>query len=160
MNNTFNFTQINIKKLPVPKKGREYYKDEKEKGLSLYITATGTITFFVRKRIHGKDERIILGNFPDLSIEKARKDALKAKATIADGKNPNDEKQKLRQDITFGEMFNQFMERYSKKFKRSWKYDEREVNKFLSHWFNKKASQISKQEIQCLHETIYNENGF
>lgn len=56
-------------------------------------------------------------------------------------------------------MFNQFMERYSKKFKRSWKYDEREVNKFLPHWFNKKASQISKQEIQCLHETIYNENG-
>ncbi len=92
-------------------------------------------------------------------MENARKDALKAKAAVAGGKNPNAEKQKLRQDITFGEMFNQFMERYSKKFKRSWEYDEREVNKFLSHWFKKKASQISKQEIQRLHEAIHNENG-
>lgn len=159
MNNTFNFTQALIKKLPIPSKGREYYKDEKEKGLSLYITPTGNVTFFVRKRIHGKDERIILGNFPELTVEDARKEALKAKASVAGGKNPNQEKQKLRWDISFGEMFNQFMERYSKKFKRSWKYDEREVNKFLSHWFSKKASQISKQEIQRIHDKIYSKNG-
>lgn len=159
MKNTFNFTEAAIKKLPLPKSSRQYYKDGKEKGLSLYITATGNITFFVRKRVHGKDERIILGNFPDLKVEQARKNALKTKATIADGKNPNEEKQKLSQDITFGEMFNQFMERYSKKFKRSWKYDEREVNKFLSHWFKKKSMQISNQEIRRLHESIYSENG-
>lgn len=125
----------------------------------LYVTSTGTITFFVRKRIHGKDERIILGNFPDMTVENARKEALKAKAEVADGKNPNEEKQRLRQDITFGEMFTQFMERYSKPFKRSWQYDEREINKFLPHWFKKKASLISKQEIQRLHESIHNNNG-
>ena len=50
-------------------------------------------------------------------------------------------------------------ERYSKIFKKSWQYDEREVNKFLQHWFKKKASQISKHEIQQLHEKIRNDNG-
>ena len=50
-------------------------------------------------------------------------------------------------------------ERYSKPFKRSWKYDEREVTKFLSHRFKAKAAQISKQEVQRLHEQICNENG-
>ncbi|MDF3048259.1 MAG: site-specific integrase [Candidatus Midichloriaceae bacterium] len=154
-----NFTKGSISSLPVPEKGRSYYKDTKEKGLSLYITSTGLVTFFIRKRVHGKDERIILGNFPEMSVENARKNALKAKALVAEGENPNEEKKRVKLEITFAEMFNQFMERYSKPFKRSWKYDEREVNKFLSHWFLRKASQISKQEIQRLHEQICTQNG-
>jgi integrase len=56
-------------------------------------------------------------------------------------------------------MFQEFMERYSKKHKRSWQYDEREINKFLPHWFKRKASTISKQEIQILHERVRDENG-
>ena len=51
------------------------------------------------------------------------------------------------------------MERYSKKHKRSWKYDEREVNKFLPHWFKRKISTITNQEIRLLHEKVGNENG-
>ena len=51
------------------------------------------------------------------------------------------------------------MERYSKKHKRSWQYDEREVNKYLSHWFKLKASKITKQEIQRFHEKVGDNNG-
>ena len=144
------------------KKGGVYdtYKDTQERGLILIVSNGGSKTFYLYRKINGKPERIKLGAFPDMSIENARDAAMAAKKTIVvDKKNPNEEKKKVNAEITFGEMFNQFMERYSKKFKRSWKYDEREVNKFLSHWFNKKASQISKQEMQRLHETIYNENG-
>ncbi len=147
---------------PEGKKGGVYdtYKDTKEKGLILLVGNGGSKTFYLYRKINGKPERIKLGAFPDMSVENARNAAMEAKKTIVvDKKNPNEEKKKVNTEITFGEMFNQFMERYSKKFKRSWQYDEREVNKFLSHWFNKKASQISKQEIQRLHETIYNVNG-
>jgi integrase len=159
MDKYINFTKTTIKALPIPKSGRESYKDTKEKGLSLYITSTGHITFFIRKRVRGKDERIILGSFSEISVEKARAEALKMRAQVADGKSPNEEKQKIKAEITFGEMFIQFMERYSKKHKKSWQYDEREVNKFLSHWFKRKASSISRQEIQLLHENIREENG-
>ena len=85
MKNLFNFTKANIQSLPIPKTGKVSYKDEKEKGLSLYITSTGVISFFVRKRVHSRDERIILGNFPDMSVENARKNALKIKSQIAEG---------------------------------------------------------------------------
>ena len=159
MKNLFNFTKTNIQSLPIPKSGKVSYKDEKEKGLSLYITSTGIISFFVRKRIQGKDERIIIGSFPDMSVENARKHALKIKAQIAEGCDPNENKKKMKAEITFHEMFIQFMDRYSKVFKKSWQYDEREVNKFLQHWFKRKASQISKQEVQQLHEKIHNDNG-
>ena len=154
-----NFTKSTIEKLPTPKKGLSYYKDSKEKGLSLYITANGVITFFVRKRINGRDERIIIGNFPEMSLENARKQALIIKSEAAQGINPNQEKNNLKQEITFGDLFSEYMERYSKKYKRSWKYDEREINKFLPHWFKRKISTIANQEIRILHEKISDENG-
>jgi len=155
----FNFTKSSITKLPTPEKGMVTYKDTKEKGLSLYVTASGAITFFIRKRINGHDERIILGAFPETSVENARKKALRAKAAIADGKHPNHEKNKMKSEKTFGALFDEYMTRYSKKQKRSWLYDEREVNKFLSHWFKRKISSITKFEVMDLHEKIGDQNG-
>ena len=155
----FTFTKLSIQKLPSPSKGLVTYHDSKEQGLSLYVTAKGAITFFVRKRISGKDERVLLGAFPTITVENARKLALKAKSEVAQGINPNCKRQKLRQEISFKELFHEYMERYSKKYKRSWIYDEREVNKFLSHWFQRKISTINKQDIQTLHEKIKEENG-
>ncbi len=157
--NKFNFTKTSIIRLPVPKKGNAIYKDTKERGLCLYITATGVITFFIRKRIHGKDERIILGSFPDISVENARKKALQAKAKIAEGIHPLEHKHKLRDETTFKELFDSYMKRYSKPHKKSWQYDEREVNKFLSHWFNKKISTINQNDIRIIHEKLRDENG-
>lgn len=156
---TINFTKAEINKLPTPNKGLFYYKDTKEKGLSLYITANRIITFFIRKRIKGKDERILIGNFPEITVENARKEARIIKGQVAQGINPNSKKDEIRQEMTFAELFSQFMERYSKKEKKSWKYDEREVNKFLSHWFKRKISTITNQEIRLLHEKIRDENG-
>lgn len=159
MKTQFNFTKSDIQKLKAPASGATTYRDTKEKGLSLHITAKGVITFFVRKRINGRDDRIFLGSFPAITVEQARKAALKVKSEVAQGKDPNERKNILRHEITFEELFLEYMERYSKKHKRSWLYDEREVNKFLSHWFKRKISTISKQEIQHLHERIHDENG-
>jgi integrase len=167
MTKNLNFTKTALLAIKPPlkpenKKGGVYdtYKDTKEKGLVLLVSNGGSKTFYLYRKINGRPERIKLGAFPDMSVENARDASMVAKKTIiVDKKNPNEEKKKVKTEVTFGEMFHQFMERYSKKNKRSWKYDEREVNKFLSHWFKKKASQISKQEIQRLHENICSENG-
>jgi integrase len=154
-----NFTKQFFIKYASPEKGRLYFHDTQEKGLSAYLTSNGVISFFIRKRIHGKDERIHLGHFPELSIENARKKALSAKADVARGIDPNEEKKRLKQEITFGTMFREFMERYSKKFKKSWIYDEREINRFMASFFSRKACQITKIEIQALHEKIRDESG-
>jgi len=154
-----NFTKTVIEKLPIPKSGLSYYKDDKEKGLSLYITSNGIITFFVRKRINGRDARVMIGKFPEISIENARKQALKIKSEVAQGINPNQEKDKLRQEITFGELFEQFMERYSKKYKITWEQDVREISRFTQHWYKKKISVITAQDIKILHEKVGGDNG-
>ena len=92
MAQTLNFTKQSLGGLPLPQRGRSYCQDSKEKGLALYITSNGVITFFVRKRVNGRDERIVLGRFPDLSIENARKQALKVKSDVALGIDPSQEK--------------------------------------------------------------------
>ncbi len=155
-----NFTKAALSKAPPPGKGqRDYYYDEREKGLVMALTATGNRSFYLYKRVDGRPERIYLGKFPDLSVENARKLAAEAKGKIASGKNPQKEKRAIRDEMTFAALFTEYMEKYSKVHKRSWAYDEREVNKFLSHWFKRKISSIAKNEVERLHAKTGKENG-
>lgn len=156
----FNFTKQSLQNLLPPDKGATTFLDTKEKGLSVKITSRGTVTFFVRKRVNGRDERLIIGSFPEITIEQARKHAASLKGVLASGKDPIAEKRKnVKNQLTFGQHFHDYLERYSKIHKKSWKYDEREVNKFLTHWFKRKLSDIRRDEIQLLHEKIFKENG-
>lgn len=155
-----NFTKAALAKAPNAAKGRkDYYYDEREKGLVLAVTGAGTKSFYLYKRIEGRPERVLLGRFPDISIENARKMAAAAKGEIASGKNPQAERRALRAETTFGELFIEYLEKHSKVHKRSWLYDEREVTKFLSHWFKRKISSIDRPEVEKLHAKIGKENG-
>ena len=155
-----NFTKKSIDALPFPPKDKRYYfYDTKVQGLELMITHQGTKSFKVYRKVGSAPVRVSLGKYPQITVEEARRSAQTVIAEMISGKNPNQEKKKVRQEITFGEMFLTFMERYSKLEKKSWKYDEREINKFLPHWFNRKSSSITKQEVQLLHERIWRENG-
>lgn len=159
-NEMVNFTKKVLGDLPAPPKGKRHsFKDEKVKGLIIRVTANGQKTFQLYQKHQGRPLRVTLGTFPDMSIENARKEATKAKGALAGGTNPNVEKNRLRQEITLKELFDLYMERYSKVEKKSWEYDEREINKFLSQWFNRKISDISKYEIKSLHLKMRENNG-
>ena len=72
----FNFIKRKIDELPVPTTGkRAYYFDTQIQRLQLQVTSSGVKTFFVRKKIGGRSERILIGHHPDLSIEQVRKKA-------------------------------------------------------------------------------------
>ena len=150
-NDSFNFTKAALNALPLPPDGtRASFKDTRVKGLIVRVTANGKKTFQLYQKHQGRPVRVTLGPFPDLTIENARKEATKAKGALAAGENHNVEKNRLRKEITLGQLFDLYMERYSKIEKKSWQYDEREITKFLSHWFNRKISDISKYEIKTL----------
>ena len=155
-----NFTKKSIDALLLPPKDKRYYLyDTKVQGLELMITHQGSKSFKVYRKVGATPVRVSLGKYPQMTVEEARRSAQIVIAEMISGKNPNQEKKKVRKEITFGDMFSTFMERYSKIEKKSWKYDEREINKFLPHWFNRKSSSITKQEVQLLHERIWRENG-
>lgn len=159
-NKTFKFTKSSISNLPLPPKGKRIFVNDSEvKGLTLMLTSTGHKSFYLRKNINKVKERILIGKYPDLPLEEARKITIQKLSLIAQGVDLIAEKRRKRNEMTLGDLYEEYMERYSKPNKKSWIYDQREITKYLSHWFNRKLSAITKSEIRHLHETIYKKNG-
>ncbi len=157
---SFNFTKKALDTIVIPETGKRFYfYDTKVRGLELMITEQGSKSFKVYRKCNGKPVRVTLGKYPEMSLENARNEAQRVITEMINGKNRNEEKKKIRAETTFGEAFEIFMERYSKIYKKSWKRDESEVNRFLNHWFKKKLSDISKQDVQYIHEAIRKESG-
>jgi len=156
----FNFTMKVLDALPLPESGKRLYVyDAKVRGLELMVTAQGSKSFKVYRKLNDKPVRITLGRYPEMSIDVARKEAQNTLASMNAGKNPNSEKRKVRTETTFGEMFQVFLERHSKRHKKTWATDERDIPRFVGHWFGRKLSAISKQDVQALHEKMGQENG-
>ena len=153
-----NFTKTVIDNLmPTPKRYKIY--DVTVPKLAIIVTEKGTKSFVVIKRTATEPIKVTIGHYPDVTIQQARTQAIFILKEIAEGKNPNEKKRKFRQEMTLKELFDMFMERYSKRVKKSWKYDEREIPKHLGCWFNRKISTITKSQVQKLHEKISIENG-
>ncbi len=147
------FTKAAIERLPIPTdRDRELYKDDEITSLEVAVFKSGKKTFYVYKRIGSKPSRIKLGAFPDTTVDNARRLAQTKLGEIAQGIDPNDTKRQLRQQITFGQLFDIFMEKHSKIHKKSFKNDVSMYNCHLKAKFgNTKISEITSEKIRNFH---------
>ncbi len=151
----FNFTKAAIEALPIPEKGWTYYYDLKVQGLGIGVGSTGKRSFVLYRKIHGKPERITLGRYPDLTIEQARGKASEINADIAGGLNPNEVKRGRKAELTFAELFTEYLERHSKPNKKTWAEDESQFKTYLAKPLgNKKLSAIDRSSIAIIHSNI------
>ena len=155
----FNFTKKSIDALAVPQTGTITYHDINKHGLKLLVRPSGIKTFVLYRKIKGRPERITIGRYPDIAIEQARKQADVLNAKIANGINPNEERRAIRNEMTLKELFDQYLERYAKEYKKSWKEDIGQFNRYLASWSSKKLSSFRNSQIQKLHSIIGKENG-
>jgi hypothetical protein len=137
--NAFNFTKVAIDSIKLPSKMTSYH-DTKENGLVIMVLPSGVKTFYLYKKVENKPIRMKIGRYPDLSIENARKEAQKLKSDIALGKNPQTEKKKFVNVNTFEDLFKMYIERYAKIHKKTWKYDEKEINRLCVPIMNLKKA--------------------
>lgn len=72
MAHQFFFSPHILDNLPIPVSGFDVVQDTGEPRLRMYITSRGVKSFFVRKRINGRDRRVIIGKYPDVEIFAAR----------------------------------------------------------------------------------------
>ncbi len=158
--NTINFTKAKIDGLPLPDKGkRDTYKDAKAEGLQLRVASSGAKTFSVYRWVKSdqKPERITLGRYPALSIEKARQQAAGINAAIAEGRNPNEPVRDGRNEMTLQELFNLYLERWARPNKKTWREDVSQFEQYCKRQSNlskQKLSRISKGQIASLHAEI------
>jgi integrase len=62
--------------------------DEKVTGFGIRVSHTGTISFFVRYRVFGKNRRYTIGKYPQISLSDARREALDIKRKAMDDIDP------------------------------------------------------------------------
>ena len=77
------------------------YFDNNQTGLHLHVRESGSKAWVQRARINKKYVDLGLGNYPAVSLQKARQFALKNKSLIIEGKDPRSEKTKHADIPTF-----------------------------------------------------------
>lgn len=79
------------------------------RGLGLDVTLTGKKTFRYEQKVRGRNVKVTLGTFPELTVEQARELARAKAHEIAQGINPNQEKRKKRNGQRFDELFEHYL---------------------------------------------------
>ncbi len=156
--NKINFTKSNILNLPLPEVGKiNYFYDVQVNGLGIMIFASNTKTFFLYKRINGRPDKIKLGRFPEMSVEQARKETYALINKISDGVDPKQEK--INAEMSFSEVFYEYMEKHSKPHKKTWKEDLDKYRLYLSLLAKRKISLILKSDILDLQAQLAKKSG-
>ena len=140
-----------------PTADRQEYPDKD--GLALRVTASGAKSWTLRYRVgggrRGRRQRLTLGTYPNVSLEKARKAARKALGQVeAQGIDPAAVKHAARRGETFGELATEYLTKHAKKKKRSWRQDEWLIDGRLAKWKPLKVREITRRDVRELVETI------
>ena len=140
-----------------PKTSR--YEVQETGGLGLRVTPSGTKTFFYRYHYLGRPRRMTLGVFPDVQLKPARDKHGDAKKLLGKGIDPGEhaiqERKREYAAETVKDLVNEYIEKWAKVHKRSWKEDERVLNKeVIPQWGNKKAMTITRRDVISLLDQI------
>ncbi len=150
------FTTDRLLKLKPPAAGRQYHYDAKTAGLAVCVTDAGTRTFYLYRWSVTRQApmRVRLGKFPDLSIDDARKAASGLVGEDANGVDLVAERRAKRQEHTLKELWEGWLEVHAKPRKRTWKDDERQWDKYLVDFHNRRLSSLRTGEIAKWHAKL------
>lgn len=154
------FTKAAIESLPLPEKGKQAaYYDSKSRGLCVIISNSGVKSYYVLRKFKGKPERKLIGRFPDTTVSMARQRAGEINALFDSGLNPNDVVRRERGELTLDQLQERYMAIQARPRNRRPEKQAYHYRLYLSHWGNRKLSDISKIDVQLLHGKIAEERG-
>lgn len=158
MSDRFNFTDNRLSKLPPPVgKARSYCYDSQVPCLRLQVTANGakSFQFQMRSKKLGRVVTRSLGQYPALGVQKAREEALRLQADIADGIDIEDRARLAKQEPILDDVFASWMEIYAKPHKRSWGEDASRYDLYLRKPLGRKQiSWITTERVREWHQAI------
>lgn len=150
MAHQFFFNPYILDNLNAPTRGFDVVQDLSEPRLRLYITSRGVKTFFTRKRINGRDRRVIIGKYPDMDIEEARS----AVATVLE--NATQKVSIKRKKILFRDFIQIYLKNRVRRSVGSYDKLVRSINRHLVPLFDKNISEINADDVR---DVIANING-
>jgi integrase len=152
-----NLTAHWVAKAPSPLVGRVDYFDQRTSGLGLRVSPRGGKIWFVMYRVKGdpKKRRLTLDGYPALTLADARERAQEVRLAASRGQDPAAEKQELKAAATFATLATEYLDKHAKRKKRSWKEDERAINRELVPvWGRRKVHDIRRKDVLDLLDRI------
>lgn len=148
-------------------KNKEYSLHDGD-GLYLLVRPSGTKTwqFKYKNKSTNKVTKLTIGIYPDLSLSKAREQRAKNRRDLAEGKDPKQQKEMLRQREnnyhSLESMTRNWLEAYALRKPLSEDTKHKRLRKFENHLFpkfkNKAIDQIGLNELKNTLNTIYKDS--
>lgn len=154
------FSKTAIQQLPPPESGRRLtVYDSKVSSLAIRVTHKGAKTFYVVKRAGASMAWLKLGTFPDMTVEQARHKAYEALAAFSSGANPAAAKRALRQEPTFAEVFETFLQEKRKRdgsalSEKTKRHYTDCLNLYLAPLAKSRISKISRDDVRAIHRKV------
>jgi integrase len=151
------------------------FQQRESDGFGIRVLPSGVKIFIFVYTVAAKRRQMNLGDYPDISLAKARERASEARLALKNGKDPQEigiewhsnpvrerrealqREEEDRRNPTVRQLAHEYMERHAKIIKResSWIEDERLLNKdVLPIWGDRKANEIKKRDVMRLLESV------
>lgn len=123
--------------------------DSRQHGLALQIQPTGHKAWKVIYSHRGRPRWYHLGNADAINVSGARKLAARIMFQVAEGKDPQAERQAHRSKGTFEELIDRYVE-YAKRKNKSWQQADKLVRKhLLPRWAKLNATAITRSDVKA-----------
>ncbi|MCH7729413.1 MAG: integrase family protein [Planctomycetes bacterium] len=153
-------TKLHVERLRAPTKAQRFLRDTELKGFILRVTPGGAKSFCLEKRIKGRSVRKTIGRYPDMSVEKARRQAHIWLGLLAEGKNPfKEDDDRAREKLTLRYVFKEYLDaRKTLKPKTIEEYQQM-IDRAFRDWHNRSLTEITKAMVQQRHLWLGRRNG-
>lgn len=152
--NILHFNKSTLNNLPIPDKdsGRPIYYDSVVGGLGIRVTHNAIKTFVVPKR----STTFTLGRYPEMTIDIARKEALKILSQVSEGINPNKRnKDNAVRKITLSQVVSDYMRSRGTNLKENTKKGYMSAfNNYLIDWGDLPIIEIKRNMVEKKHRDI------
>jgi len=152
------FTDRAIKSLKVGTERRDI-REPGRPGFAIRVFPSGSKSWIYIYKHDGRKRRLTLGQYPAMTLTKAHEEYAKACTIVKDGGDPAgdalESKMERKLADTVAAFADEYMERWAKPRKRSWKEDLRILNKdILPVWKRRKMRDITRRDINLLLDGI------
>ncbi len=147
------FTDRGVEKLRRKTTRYEVFEDGHH-GFGLRVGPKGHKAWFRLYRYQGKARRVTLGTYPETSLAEAHVKQAEAEEKLEAEIDPGAEQLSLQETerlaLTVAALVYEYLERYAKPKKRSWREDDRILQKdILPQWKHRKAKAIERDDTLC-----------
>ena len=150
------FTDLFIRNLK-PKADR--YDLREAEGFGIRIAASGKKSWIFFYHFGGRKRRMTLGEYPAMSLKKARGEHSKALDLLDRDIDPGEKKQNKKAEdraaLSVTDLVDEYLEMWAKPKKRSWKDDERQLKKdVVPLWGRRRARDIKRADVRHLLNSV------